>query len=112
MLYIAALRVGPETLLIFDVRNKKWTELTKIAVDFPIWSRDSKYTYFDSVETVPNLYRVRIADKRLEKVASLRGVRVAPTLGGLLSGLAPDDSPLVLRDVGNQEIYALDLDLP
>jgi len=110
--YIAALRVGPEILLIFDVRTKKWTELTKIAVGFPIWSRDSKYIYFDSAENAPNLYRVRIADKRLEKVASLRGIRLAPILGGFLNGLALDDSPLVLRDVGNQEIYALDLQLP
>jgi hypothetical protein len=45
-------------------------------------------------------------------VASLRGIRLAPILGGLLSGLASDDSPLVLRDVGNQEIFALDLELP
>jgi eukaryotic-like serine/threonine-protein kinase len=110
--YIAALRVGPEILLIFDVRTKKWTESTKIAVDFPIWSRDSKYVYFDSAENAPNLYRVQIADRKLEKVASLRGIRLAPTLGGFLNGLTPDDSPLVLRDVGNQEIYALDLELP
>jgi Tol biopolymer transport system component len=110
--YIAALRVGTEILLIFDVRNKMWTELTKIAVGFPIWSKDSKFIYFDSAESVPNLYRVRIADKRLEKVASLRGIRLAPILGGLLNGLAPDDSPLVVRDVGNQEIYSLDVELP
>ncbi len=110
--YIAALRVGPEILQLFDVHSEKWTELTKIAVDFPSWSRDSKYIYFDSAEDAPNLYRVRIADKKLEQIASLRGVRLAPILGGLLNGLAPDDSPLVLRDVGNQEIYLLDLDLP
>jgi serine/threonine protein kinase len=34
------------------------------------------------------------------------------TLGGSLTGLAPDDSPSVSRDVGTQEIYALDLELP
>ena len=110
--YIAALRVGSEILLVFDVHAQKWTELTKIPVDFPIWSRDSKYIYFDSAENAPNLYRVRIADKKLEQVASLRGMRLAPVFGGLLTGLAPDDSPLVLRDVGSQEIYALDLELP
>ena len=110
--YIAALRVGPETMQIFEVRAKRWTELTKIGVDFPIWSRDSKYIYFDSSENAPDLYRVRIADKKLEKVVSLRGMRLAPVFGGLLTGLAPDDSPLVLRDVGSQEIYALDLELP
>jgi hypothetical protein len=31
---------------------------------------------------------------------------------GTWCGLTPDDSPLVLRDVGTQEIYALDLQLP
>ncbi len=110
--YIAALRVGSETLQILDVGNKKWTELAKILVGFPMWSWDSKYIYFDSLESVPNLYRVRIADHSLQKVASLQGIRLAPTLGGNLTGLAPDDSPLVVRNVGNQEIYALDLELP
>lgn len=98
--YIAALRVGSETLQILDVRTKKWTELAKILVGFPMWSWDSKYIYFDSLEGVPNLYRVRIADHSLEKVASLRGIRLAPTLGGNLTGLASDDSPLVVLNVG------------
>jgi Tol biopolymer transport system component len=110
--YIAALQVGPEVLQIYDVRTRKWTKLADTAVGFPIWSKDSRYIYFDSIESVPNLYRVRIADHTLEQVASLQGVRLAPTYGGALTGLAPDDSPLVARDVGNQEIYALDLELP
>ncbi len=110
--YIAALRMGSETLQILDVRTKRWIELAKIGVGFPMWSRDSKYIYFDSLESIPNLYRVRIADHSLEKVASLGGIRLAPTAGGNLTGLAPDDSPLVVRNVGNQEIYALDLELP
>ena len=110
--YIAALKVGSETLQILDVRTKMWTELAKIVVGFPTWSWDSKYIYFDSLESIPNLYRIRIADHSLQKVASLGGIRLAPTLGGNLTGLAPDDSPLVVRNVGNQEIYALDLELP
>jgi hypothetical protein len=76
------------------------------------WSRDSKYIYFDSIESVPKLYRIRIADHSVEPVASLQSIRLAPTYGGSLGGLAPDDSPLVARDVGSQEIYALDLELP
>ena len=110
--YIAALRVGSETLQILDIHSKKWTELAKIGVGFPMWSWDSKYIYFDSLESIPNLYRVRIADHSLEKVASLGAIRLAPTLGGNLTGLAPDDSPLVVRNAGSQEIYALDLKLP
>jgi len=110
--YIAALRVGPESLQVFDVGTKKWTELTKIVVGFPIWSTDSRYIYFDSLKGAPNLYRVRIADRRLEQVASLQSIRLAPNFGGALSGLAPDNSPLVVRDLGNQDIYALDVEWP
>jgi Tol biopolymer transport system component len=86
--YIAALQVGPEIPQIYDVRTGKWTKLTDIAVGFPVWSRDSRYIYFDSIESVPNLYRVRIGDHSLEQVASLRGIRLAPTFGGYLTGLA------------------------
>ena len=31
---------------------------------------------------------------------------------GLWMGLAPDDSPLLHRDAGTQEIYALDVQFP
>src|SRR5271169_2826800 len=110
--FISALQVGPEVLQLYDVRTSKWTKLEDIPVGWPIWSKDSKYIYFDSTESVPKLYRLRIADLNLEQVASFQGIRLAPTLGGSLTGLAPDDSPLVSRDVGTQEIYALDVELP
>ena len=42
----------------------------------------------------------------------MKGFRRAVGTFGPWMGLAPDDSPLVLRDVGAQEIYALDVDLP
>jgi hypothetical protein len=49
---------------------------------------------------------------RLHKLERLTGLndlgRLAGTIGPW-TGLAPDDSPLALRDVGTQEIYALEL---
>ena len=48
---------------------------------------------------------------RLKSVETSFGVFALP-IPRFLKGLASDDSPLVLRDVGNQEIYALDLQLP
>ena len=105
---IAALRGGPETLQVFDLATRKWTELERVFVGYPSWSRDSKYVYFDSPEGEPGFYRVRVADHKLERLFSLKNVRLAAGW----TGLAPDDSPLVLRDVGTQEIYALDWQLP
>ena len=46
------------------------------------------------------------------RIVSLKGIRLPIGFAGIWCGLAPDDSPLLLRDVGSQEIYALDLQLP
>jgi hypothetical protein len=42
----------------------------------------------------------------------MKGFRRAEGQFGFWMGLAPDDSPLVVRDVGVQEIYALDWEAP
>jgi hypothetical protein len=39
-------------------------------------------------------------------------VKRAGANGSFWFGLAPDDSPIVLRDTGTQEIYALDWQAP
>ncbi len=110
--YIAALRSGPQALMLLDLETRKWGELENISTAYPNWSRDGRYIYFHSNGGDAALYRVRISDHKVEKVVSLKGIRTTIGEFGTWCGLAPDDSPLVLRDVGNQEIYALDLHLP
>jgi hypothetical protein len=73
---------------------------------------DGQYIHFHSYGTDAALYRVRIGDHKVEKIAELKEIRLAIGAIGTWCGLAPDGSPLVLRDVGTQEIYALDLQLP
>jgi hypothetical protein len=55
---------------------------------------------------------VRIKDRHVEVIASLKDLRRVATPVGQWFGLAPDDTPLVLRDVGTSEIYALDWEAP
>jgi len=110
--YIAALHADALGSMLFDSKTRKWTELESIDAAFPNWSRDSNYLYFLSSCNDAAIYRVRISDRKLEKVVSLKGVRLTIGEVGTWCGLGPDDSPLVLRDVGSQEIYALDLQLP
>jgi len=54
---------------------------------------------------------VRIIDHKREQVSTLNDFRQAPYWGSW-GGLAPDDSPLLLRDAGTEDIYALDLQAP
>ena len=63
--------------------------------------------YFLHEENQPSVMRVRIRDRKLERVADLKNFRQAGFWSVWL-GMAPDDSPLLLRDTGTQEIYALD----
>jgi Tol biopolymer transport system component len=70
----------------------------------PTWSLDSKYVYFAVLDSpAPALYRVGVRDRRLKRIASLKGFPVA----GLWTGVAPDASPLLLRDISTEEIYSL-----
>jgi eukaryotic-like serine/threonine-protein kinase len=112
--FLAAITRGGQNqkLVLFDFKTKKWEELANINPAFPNWSRDGQYIHFHSYGTDAALYRVRIGDHKVEKIAELKEIRLAIGAIGTWCGLAPDGSPLVLRDVGTQEIYALDLQLP
>jgi Tol biopolymer transport system component len=110
--YICALKADSSELLLFDFTTQKWVELVKMLVSYPSWSRDGKYVYFDAYSgDDPALSRVRINDHKLERLVSMKGFRRTGLLGNWF-GLAPDDSPLVVRYAGTREIYALDWDAP
>ena len=52
-----------------------------------------------------------VSDYKLEKIVDLKDFRPTGTWGASLS-LTPEGDPLVLRDVGPPEIYALSWDAP
>jgi Tol biopolymer transport system component/predicted Ser/Thr protein kinase len=101
-------------LMLFDLTTHKTAELAKGYVSWPEWSRDSQHVYFhlDRTNSAPEICRVRVSDRRLEEIESLEGVRSHGGVFGWWHGLAPDDSPLMLRDAATQEIYGLDWEAP
>jgi hypothetical protein len=100
-------------MMLFDVETQKWTALPKIVTNWPEWSRQADYIYFlgDLAGGRQGLFRVRISDLKLEQLTTLNDFH-QPSDWGAWVGLAPDDSPLLLRDTGTQDIYALDVELP
>jgi Tol biopolymer transport system component len=87
-----------------------WTTLTQMRVDYPNWSRNSDYVYFstrfESGEEA--IYRVSLASRNTERVTSLVGTpRAFNEIYNQWVGLAPDDSPLILRSADLQQIYLL-----
>jgi dipeptidyl aminopeptidase/acylaminoacyl peptidase len=112
--YIAAITTDSDKLLLFQLSTQKWTELATLpAIGYPSWSRDGQYLYFDTSFTEdPAFFRVRMSDRKLERLVSLKGMRRFLGEFGSWTGLAPDDSPLMTRDTSSQEIYALDWQAP
>jgi Tol biopolymer transport system component/DNA-binding winged helix-turn-helix (wHTH) protein len=107
--YIAAIRGDETGLMLFDVPTQRWTELIRMPVGYPSWSHNGQYLYFDSFfSEEPGLYRIRISDRKLERLVSLADI---PRFWGPLgewAGLAPDDSLLITLDASNEEVYAID----
>jgi serine/threonine protein kinase/Tol biopolymer transport system component len=107
--YIAAIPLDSLRLMLFDLNTQQWTELAKIFVAYPTWSRDGRYIYFNGMENnEEGYYRVQVSDHKLDRICSLKGFQAAGGAFGNWSGIAPDESPLLVRDASIQEIYALD----
>ena len=94
--------------MLFDFETQRWTTLVEdVTVGWRAWSHDSQYFYFLRPSEHLAAYRVRISDHRLEKVVDLSNFRLYYEFW---FGLAPDDSPLIVRDMGTEDIYAFDLE--
>jgi Tol biopolymer transport system component/DNA-binding winged helix-turn-helix (wHTH) protein len=110
--FIAGLHLGPAGgVKIFDFATQRWTALQeKGETDFPTWSSDSQFIYFLLPrDDDPRVIRVRVADGAEERVADLKGFRHTGAFT-MWMGLDPTDTPMLLRDVGTDDIYALTLE--
>ena len=58
--------------------------------------------------------RLRLADHKIEEIASLKDLRrvVDSIENNTQLSVAPDGSPVFARDIGTQEIYALTMKWP
>jgi len=114
--YISFLTADTKTLKLLELSAGKWSDLcTGTIMNYPNWSPDSKYVYFEDLGSDgPEIDRVSIGTRKKERVVLLKGIaRVnLPDSSTTWNGIAPDGSPLIMRDVGSREVYALDLQSP
>ena len=105
--YVLACSADSMRLLLFDMQSQKWTDLAKGPLGWLNWSRDGQYIYVLDYRGKGAVERIRIADHKTEQVVDLKNFITTGRYGGWLA-LAPDDSPLLLREAGTQDIYAVD----
>jgi Tol biopolymer transport system component len=110
--HIAARTIDSRAIRLFDVHAQKWTELARSDVGCLCWSKDGRFVYFKRLGSRSAVMRVRVEDHKVEQVVSLTNIRYTGFARGIWIGLTPDNSPLMLRDTGTEEIYALDWQAP
>jgi Tol biopolymer transport system component len=114
--YVAALTPDFTKVMLFDFRTGKWSKWLNEpagAVNYPVWSADSRSLYFDDLVTDEEAIRkVSVGQHRTERVFKLQGIERYPGPFGLWSGRMPDGSWMFVRDHSTQEVYQLSLELP
>ena len=105
--YLAALSFDSSRLAVYDFSSGKWQELARQGnFAFPSWSHDSQSIYYVQGTVNPAVMRRHLDRPAAERVVDLREVHLSGFYGIALS-LTPDDQPILTRDAGAQDIYAL-----
>ena len=112
--YIPAFSADSTRLVAFDLQTQKWTELAKGRVGWMNWSKDGQSLLLldqSGTGTVIAVIKVRLSDGKTERILDLKDFVGTGYFATSLS-LAPDDSPLLLKETGSQDIYSLDWEEP
>lgn len=110
--YILARPIDKQSLQVFDLETHRWKTLsTGGNPEWPVWSHDGQFVYFHRLGagSGEGFFRISVASGAMQRVADSTGLRETGMFGQWF-GLDRSDSPIVLRDVGSNELYALTLE--
>jgi eukaryotic-like serine/threonine-protein kinase len=104
--HLVAMHGDSTGLSLYDFKTRKWTALVPDIVAYPCWSHDGRYLYFQRLGDKSDVVRMAVPDGKIEQVVSLKEFQQTGIYGFWL-GLTPDDSVLVPKDTGTQEIVSM-----
>jgi Tol biopolymer transport system component len=106
---LVASRLDNAALYVFDFRTMRWTQIYKGISAYTSWSHDGRFIYTLRFASDLAVLRIPVKGGTVVVVADLKDVRFTGVFG-LWLGLDPADAPLLLRDVGTSDVYALNLE--
>ena len=111
--WTVALSIDLQKLLLFDTQSQAWTELAQAGnIQWPNWSRDSRYIYFERTGPGPEIVRITVKGGKPEVILSLKDLHTTGEDPAWFS-LTPEGDVLLLHDTGGgTEIYALSWNAP
>jgi eukaryotic-like serine/threonine-protein kinase len=109
--YIPALSTDSKRLLLFDFQTQQWRELAQGTMGWLEWSKDGQYLQAYDDSGTGAIIRIRLSDHKTERVVDLKNFVTTGHYSQWFA-VAPDDSPIMLRNAGTQDVYALDWEEP
>jgi hypothetical protein len=104
---VAGLSGDDSKIVLYDVRTRKQARSSVGSNEFLIWSQDSRSLFFNAPGWT--LWRASVRDGKVETAAQVKGLHLT---NWRWIGAAPNNSILIARNTGTEEIYALDWELP
>jgi Tol biopolymer transport system component/DNA-binding winged helix-turn-helix (wHTH) protein len=107
--FIAGLSGSTNNLCLFDLKKQQWRTLQEESIVDLAWSRDGQSLYFLRESSEPGVYRIPSQGGQSKRIIDLKGFHFTSMIGDSM-GLDPEDMPILLRDEGGVNIYALRLE--
>lgn len=105
---ISAMTLDSMTMKLFSVESGTWSNLDTGPVAFPEWSHDSRFIYYLRWKGDAALVRMHPGDAKPETIVDVRNEHYTGFFTSWMN-LDPSDAPMLLRDTGSEDIYALKL---
>lgn len=106
--FIAGISAVGWKLMLYDLQTRKQTELCDRRIWYPNWSPEGASLFFLCLSD-QCWWRVRLRDRRAERVVKLDGLQLTPSDW---FAVAPNNSLITARNAGTEEIYAFDWEAP
>ena len=103
---LVAMPLDQRKLMLFEIASKKWTEIASGSFNNPVWSKDSKFIYYQSYDEGSPIRRMQVAGGRVEEIAGFRDLQPGATVG--YWGIASEDAPIVSFHFLTADIYSVE----
>jgi len=104
--YLVAMPLDQRKLMLYDTAARKWSVLAVGTFNNPVWSKDSKFVYYQSYDEGNPICRIQVSSSRVEEIADFRDLQPGATVG--YWGIGLEDAPIVSFHFLTADIYSVD----
>lgn len=107
--YLFASPLDNSGLFLYEFKTRQWRQIYKGVSAYAAWARDSRSIYTLRFASDRAVMHIPLSGGEPTVAIDLKDIHYTGSFG-LWLGLDPTDAPLLLRDLGTSDVYALSLE--